>query len=106
MFKTIAIAAGLALALSAAAEAQTPAQGRHHPEDGPLWVEFRQHGHPDDHARPGRDLVKAMHRSLYNWDPAEDRPVPELANEVNVSPVAASIRTSCATMPISITAAR
>src|SRR2546421_7262840 len=32
-----------------------PAQGRHHPYDGALWLEFHQHGHSYDTARPGRD---------------------------------------------------
>src|SRR6266446_7264812 len=32
------------------------AQGRNHSHDGALWLEFHQHGHSHDTARPGRDI--------------------------------------------------
>ena len=61
------------------------AQGRHHPHDGALCRELRQPRPARHAARPGRHRHKALHRTLYNWDSAEGKPVLELAKSVSVS---------------------
>ena len=86
MFKKIAIVAGLGLALVRHGGGPDTAQGRHHPHDGALWLQFHQHGHPYHASAPRtRSYAKALHRSLYIWDSAEGKPVPELAKEAVVS---------------------
>ena len=86
MFKKIAIVAGLGLALSAAAEAQTPRKGGTIRMTAPYGSSFTSMDIHTTPARPGRDLSpRALHRSLYIWDSAEGKPVPELAKEAVVS---------------------
>ena len=85
MFKKIAIVAGLGLALSAAAEAQTPRKGGTIRMTAPYGSSFTS---MDIHTTPrAQDEIyaKALHRSLYIWDSAEGKPVPELAKEAVVS---------------------
>jgi peptide/nickel transport system substrate-binding protein len=85
MLKKIAIVAGLGLALSVAAEAQTPRKGGTIRMTAPYGSSFTS---MDIHTTPRAQdeiVAKALHRSLYIWDSAEGRPVPELAKEVIVS---------------------
>jgi peptide/nickel transport system substrate-binding protein len=85
MFKKIAIVAGLGLALSATAEAQTPRKGGTIRMTAPYGSSFTS---MDIHTTPRAQdeiVAKGVHRSLYIWDSAEGRPVPELAKEAVVS---------------------
>ena len=85
MFKKIAIVAGLGLALSATAEAQTPRKGGTIRMTAPYGSSFTS---MDIHTTPRAQdeiFAKALHRSLYIWDSAEGKPVPELAKEAVVS---------------------
>ena len=85
MFKTIAIVAGLGLALTATAEAQTPRKGGTIRMTAPYGSSFTS---MDIHTTPRAQdeiVAKGLHRSLYIWDSAEGKPVPELAKEATVS---------------------
>jgi peptide/nickel transport system substrate-binding protein len=85
MFKKIAIVAGLGLALSATAEAQTARKGGTIRMTAPYGSSFTS---MDIHTTPRAQdeiVAKGLHRSLYIWDSAEGKPVPELAKEVIVS---------------------
>ena len=85
MLKKIAIVAGLGLALSAAAEAQTPRKGGTIRMTAPYGSSFTS---LDIHTTPRAQdeiFAKGLHRSLYTWDSAEGKPVPELAKEAVVS---------------------
>ena len=106
MFKMIAIAAGLGLALAATAAAETPRKGGTIRMTAPYGSSFTS---MDIHTTPrAQDEIyaKGLHRSLYIWDSTEGKPVLELAKEVVVSGGASSTPSSCATTPISTTAAR
>ena len=85
MFRMIAIAAGLGLALVAAAAAQTPRKGGTIRMTAPYGSSFTS---MDIHTTPrAQDEIyaKGLHRSLYIWDSTEGKPVLELAKEVVVS---------------------
>src|SRR6476469_1073449 len=85
MLKKIAIVAGLGLALSDAAEAQTPRKGGTIRMTAPYGSSFTS---MDIHTTPRAQdeiVAKGLHRSLYIWDSAEGKPVPELAKEATVS---------------------
>jgi peptide/nickel transport system substrate-binding protein len=80
-------AAALALFVGAAAEAQqqTPRRGGTIRMTGPYAASF---GSLDPHATPRAqdDIVnKAIHRTLYNWDSANNKLVPELITSQTVS---------------------
>ena len=84
MLKKIAIVAGLGLALSATAEAQAPRKGGTIRMTAPYGSSFSS---MDIHTTPrAQDEIyaKGLHRSLYNWDSAEGKPIPELADAVAV----------------------
>jgi len=85
MFKKIAIVAGLALALSATAEAQTPRKGGTIRMTAPYGSSFTSMDIHTTQRAQDEIYAKALHRSLYIWDSAEGKPVPELAKEVIVS---------------------
>ena len=101
MFKKIAIVAGLGLILCAAAEAQTPRKGGTIRMTAPYGSSFSSMDIHTTQRAQDEIFAKGLHRSLYIWNSAEGKPVPELARE-EVS----FILSSCATTPISITAAR
>ncbi len=85
MFRMIAIAAGLGLALVAAAAAQTPRKGGTIRMTAPYGSSFTS---MDIHTTPrAQDEIyaKGLHRSLYIWDSTEGKPVLELAKEAVVS---------------------
>src|SRR5260370_35166255 len=85
MFKTIAIVAGLGLALSAAAEAQTPRKGGTIRMTAPYGSSFTSMDIHTTQRAQDEIFAKGLHRSLYIWDSAEGKPVPELAKEAIVS---------------------
>ena len=82
MFKMIAIAAGLGLALAATAAAETPRKGGTIRMTAPYGSSFTS---MDIHTTPrAQDEIyaKGLHRSLYIWDSTEGKPVLELAKEI------------------------
>jgi len=85
MFKKIAIVAGLGLALSAAAEAQTPRKGGTIRMPAPYGSSFSSMDIHTTQRAQDEIYAKGLHRSLYIWDSTEGKPVPELAREVTVS---------------------
>ena len=85
MLKKIAIVAGLGLALSAAAEAQTPRKGGVIRMTAPYGSSFTSMDIHTTQRAQDEIYAKGLHRSLYIWDAAEGKPVPELAREVTVS---------------------
>ena len=85
MLKKIAIVAGLGLALSAAAEAQTPRKGGTIRMTAPYGSSFTSMDIHTTQRAQDEIYAKGLHRSLYIWDSAEGKPVPELAKEVTVS---------------------
>ena len=85
MFKRIAIAAGLGLALCATAEAQTPRKGGTIRMTAPYGSSFTSMDIHTTQRAQDEIFAKGLHRSLYIWDAAEGKPVPELAKEAIVS---------------------
>ena len=85
MLKKIAIVAGLGLALSAAAEAQTPRKGGTIRMTAPYGSSFSSMDIHTTQRAQDEIFAKGLHRSLYIWDSAEGKPVPELAKDVTVS---------------------
>src|ERR1700704_5542426 len=85
MLKKIAIVAGLGLALSATAEAQTPRKGGTIRMTAPYGSSFTSMDIHTTQRAQDEIFAKGLHRSLYIWDAAEGKPVPELAKEVVVS---------------------
>jgi peptide/nickel transport system substrate-binding protein len=85
MFKKIAIVAALGLALAATAEAQTPRKGGTIRMTAPYGSSFTSMDIHTTQRAQDEIYAKALHRSLYIWDSAEGKPVPELAKEAIVS---------------------
>jgi peptide/nickel transport system substrate-binding protein len=85
MLKKIAIVAGLGLALSATAEAQTPRKGGTIRMTAPYGSSFTSMDIHTTQRAQDEIFAKGLHRSLYIWDSAEGKPVPELAKEAIVS---------------------
>ena len=85
MFKKIAIVAGLGLALSAAAEAQTPRKGGAIRMTAPYGSSFTSMDIHTTQRAQDEIYAKGLHRSLYIWNSAEGKPVLELAKEDIVS---------------------
>ena len=85
MFKKIAIVAGLGLALAATAEAQTPRKGGTIRMTAPYGSSFTSMDIHTTQRAQDEIFAKGLHRSLYIWDSAEGKPVPELAKEAVVS---------------------
>ena len=85
MFRMIAIVAGSGTGARRPGGGPDAAEGRNHPHDGALWFEFHQPRHPHHQRAQDEIYAKALHRSLYIWDSAEGKPVPELAKEAVVS---------------------
>ena len=84
MLKKIAIVAGLGLALAATAEAQTPRKGGTIRMTAPYGSSFTSLDIHTTQRAQDEIFAKGLHRSLYIWDSAEGKPVPELAKEVIV----------------------
>src|SRR5215203_1153253 len=85
MFKKIAIVAGLGLALSAAAEAQTPRKGGTIRMTAPYGSSFSSMDIHTTQRAQDEIYAKGLHRSLYTWNSADGKPALELAKEVTVS---------------------
>ncbi|WP_083514699.1 ABC transporter substrate-binding protein [Bradyrhizobium manausense] len=85
MFRMTAIVAGMALALAGSAEAQTPRKGGTIRMTAPYGSSFTSLDIHTTQRAQDEIYAKALHRSLYTWDSAEGKPVPELAKEVVVS---------------------
>src|SRR5215218_9608682 len=85
MFKKIAIVAGLGLALSAAAEAQTPRKGGTIRMTAPYGSSFSSMDIHTTQRAQDEIYAKGIHRSLYIWDSGKGQPVLELAKEVTIS---------------------
>jgi peptide/nickel transport system substrate-binding protein len=85
MFKKIAILAGLGLALSVTAEAQTPRKGGTIRMTAPYGSSFTSMDIHTTQRAQDEIYAKALHRSLYIWNSAEGKPVLELAKEDVVS---------------------
>src|SRR5258708_12118736 len=85
MLKKIAIVAGLGLALAATAEAQTPRKGGAIRMTAPYGSSFTSMDIHTTQRAQDEIFAKGLHRSLYTWDSAEGKPVPELAKEATVS---------------------
>jgi len=93
-------------AAAGAQQAQTPRKGGTIRFTSPYAASF---GSLDLHTTPRAtdEIVgKAINRTLYNWDSANNKLVLELATSVSASADGWSIPTSCATTPTSTTAAR
>jgi peptide/nickel transport system substrate-binding protein len=79
------VACVLALALGGTAEAQEPRKGGTLRMTAPYGASFNS---LDIHATPRAQdgiYAKLVHRTLYVWDSVANKPVPDLAKEVNVS---------------------
>src|SRR3981081_4039414 len=85
MLKKIAIVAGLAVALSVTAEAQTPRKGGTIRMTAPYGSSFTSLDIHTTQRAQDEIFAKGLHRSLYIWDSAEGKPAPELAKEAVVS---------------------
>ena len=85
MLKTIAVAAGLALALATAADAQTPRKGGTIRMTAPYGSSFTSMDIHTTQRAQDEIYAKGLHRSLYIWDSAKGQPVLELAKEAAVS---------------------
>ena len=85
MFKKIAIVAGLGLALSATAEAQTPHKGGAIRMTAPYGSSFTSMDIHTTQRAQDEIYAKGLHRSLYIWNSADGKPVLELAKEDIVS---------------------
>jgi peptide/nickel transport system substrate-binding protein len=85
MFSRILVAAGLGLALTATATAQTPRQGGTIRMTAPYGSSFSSMDIHTTQRAQDEIFGKGLHRSLYNWDSAKGQPVLELAKEVTVS---------------------
>ena len=87
MFKRFLIAsAAVALAMAGAAEAQTPRKGGTIRYTAPYGSSFANMDIMTSTRAQDEIWAKAMHRTLYNWDPVNNKPVLELATAVTVSP--------------------
>jgi peptide/nickel transport system substrate-binding protein len=85
LLKKLIVASAVALGLGGAAEAQTPRSGGTIRFTAPYGSSFAS---LDIHAtNRAQDEIwaKALHRSLYNWDSAGNKPVLELATAVETS---------------------
>ncbi|QPF94793.1 ABC transporter substrate-binding protein [Bradyrhizobium commune] len=85
MFRMMAIVAGLGLALATSAEAESPRKGGTIRMTAPYGSSFTSLDIHTTQRAQDEIYAKGLHRSLYIWDSAEGRPVPELAKEVIVS---------------------
>ena len=106
MRKLLWVTAAFAELGVATAGAQEPRKGGTIRMTAPYAASF---GSLDFHTtlRAQDEIVgKALNRTLYNWDSANNKLVLELAKSVSTWPTALSTPSSCATTPISTTAAR
>jgi peptide/nickel transport system substrate-binding protein len=85
MLRRLAIAAGLGLALTAAAAAQTPRQGGTIRMTAPYGASFTSMDIHTTQRAQDEIFAKGLHRSLYIWDSASGQPVLELARDVTIS---------------------
>jgi peptide/nickel transport system substrate-binding protein len=85
MLSRILVAAGLGLALTATAAAQTPRQGGTIRLTAPYGSSFSSMDIHTTQRAQDEIYAKGLHRSLYIWDSAKGLPVLELAKEVTVS---------------------
>ena len=85
MFSRILVAAGLGLALTATATAQTPRQGGTIRMTAPYGSSFSSMDIHTTQRAQDEIFGKGLHRSLYIWDSAKGQPVLELAKEVTAS---------------------
>jgi peptide/nickel transport system substrate-binding protein len=85
MLSRILVAAGLGLALTAAASAQTPRQGGTIRMTAPYGSSFSSMDSHTTQRAQDEIFAKGLHRSLYIWDSAKGAPVLELAKDVTIS---------------------
>ena len=85
MFRMMAIVAALGLTLAGSAEAESPRKGGTIRMTAPYGSSFTSLDIHTTQRAQDEIFAKALHRSLYIWDSAEGKPVPELAKEVVVS---------------------
>ena len=85
MLKKILVAAGLGLALTATAVAQTPRTGGTIRFTAPYGSSFSSMDIHTTQRAQDEIYAKGLHRSLYIWDSAKGEPVLELAKEATVS---------------------
>ena len=85
MLSRILVAAGLGLALTATATAQTPRQGGTIRMTAPYGSSFSSMDIHTTQRAQDEIFAKGLHRSLYIWDSAKGEPVLELAKQVTVS---------------------
>jgi peptide/nickel transport system substrate-binding protein len=85
MLSRILVAAGLGLALTAAASAQTPRQGGTIRMTAPYGSSFSSMDSHTSQRAQDEIFAKGLHRSLYIWDSAKGMPVLELAKDVTIS---------------------
>ncbi len=79
------LAIGLALAATGTAEAQTPRKGGTIRMTAPYGTSFTSMDIHTTQRAQDEIFAKGLHRSLYNWDSSNQKPVLELAKEVTVS---------------------
>jgi peptide/nickel transport system substrate-binding protein len=86
MFKHLAVAASFILALGAAADAQTPRRGGTFRYTAAYGSSFAGMDIHTSNRAQDEVWARAIHRTLYNWDSAANKPVLELASSVTTSP--------------------
>ncbi len=86
VLKTFAIATALVLTMSGFAEAQTPRKGGTIRLTAPYGSSFANLDIHTSNRAQDEIYAKAIHRTLYNWDSVNNKPVLELATDVSVSP--------------------
>lgn len=85
MLKKLVATTALALVIGGVAHAQTPRQGGTIRFTAPYGSSFANLDIHTSNRAQDEIWAKAIHRSLYNWDSHNNKPVPELAKEVAVS---------------------
>jgi peptide/nickel transport system substrate-binding protein len=85
VLKTFAITTALALVIGGVAEAQTPRKGGTIRFTAPYGSSFANLDIHTSNRAQDEIYGKALHRTLYNWDAFNNKPVLELATSVTVS---------------------
>jgi peptide/nickel transport system substrate-binding protein len=85
VLKTFAITTALALVIGGVAEAQTPRKGGTIRFTAPYGSSFANLDIHTSNRAQDEIYGKALHRTLYNWDAFNNKPVLELATSVSVS---------------------
>jgi peptide/nickel transport system substrate-binding protein len=85
VLKSIAVASALVVGFCSLAEAQTPRRGGTFRYTAGYGSSFAGMDIHSSNRAQDEIWARAIHRTLYNWDSAANKPVPELASAVTVS---------------------